>query len=84
MQAEVEISMEHTDTLQCHYVPTNDIPEEALALIEAWEASVSKHRYLAIGLESNGADINLSTNISEPPQRYYRKPFIRKQTIKNN
>ncbi len=78
-------SMEDTDTLQSHYQPANDISEEALALIKAWEESFSNPTtYLTQNVESHDLDLNLTTDLSQPPQRYRRKPITKKMTINNN
>jgi hypothetical protein len=74
MQTHVEISMEDTDTLREHYQPTNQISEEVLALIKAWEeAFVNSASDLSLDQESNGSDLYNPTDLSEPPQRYRRK-----------
>ncbi len=78
MQTAVEISMEDsdiTDILQEHYLPTNDIPEEALALIKEWEASFSNQTNFALKQEHDvGSDCNIPTDLSQPPQRCHRTP----------
>jgi hypothetical protein len=71
----VEISMEDTDTLQEYYQPTNDISEEALTLIKAWEASFSNPINFAQRPEHDiGTDCNIPSDLSQPPQRYHRSP----------
>jgi hypothetical protein len=75
MHTVVEISMEDSDNLQEHYQPTNDISEEALALIKAWEASFSNPSNFAQRPEHDiGSDRNIPTDLSQPPQRYHRTP----------
>ena len=82
MQTAFELSMEDSDTLQGHYQPTNEISEEALNLIKAWEASFSKP-LLSQNLESNCYDSSITTDLSQPPQRYYRrKAFPPKKILK--
>jgi hypothetical protein len=81
MQAAIEISMEDTDTLNVHYQPTNDISEEALALIKAWEESFSKPGQK---FESNYLDQFTPTDLSQPPQRYRRHLFTPRKMIKTN
>ncbi len=73
MQTAIELSMEDSDTLQEHYQPTNDISEEALALIKAWEASFSNPANFDQRPEHEiGTDCNIPTDLSQPPHRYHR------------
>ena len=76
MQLAMDISMEDTDTLQDNYQPANNISEEALALIKAWEASFSKPTNFPQRLEPDniGLDFNFPTDLSQPPQRFHRTP----------
>jgi hypothetical protein len=75
MDTVMDISLEDTDTLQ-HNQPTNNISEEALALIKAWEASFSKPTNFPQRLEPDniGLDFNFPTDLSQPPQRFHRTP----------
>ena len=84
MQTAIEISLEDTDTLQDHYQPTNDIPEEALALIKAWEESFSKTTRNSPKQHSDDIDLFVPTDLSLPPQRYRRNPVATQRNMKLN
>ncbi len=77
-----ENSMVDTDTLQDHYQPTNDISEEVLALIKAWEESFSKITRHSPKQQSNDLDIFIPTDLSLPPHRFRRNPAASKRGMK--
>ncbi len=74
MQAPVDISMNDTDTLCEHYQPTNQVPEEVLRLITAWEEAFSQSTDFSLNQDPRDLDLYYKpTEPSESPQRYRRK-----------
>jgi hypothetical protein len=86
MQAPVDFSMDDTDTLCEHYQPTNQVSEDVLALITAWEEAFLKSTDFSLNQDPRGLDMYdyKPTEPSEPPQRYRHKSIRPKKIMKND